>query len=213
MLMLMAEENNSDIPSPSMPNDQALTSLGANPVTVPSVVPPPPSQPSVATSPVITPKPKRKYLVFVLIGLAILIFAGSVYGAYRVGKGHQKVITVAPTPKPLSLPPQAVVIEECVIGRGKQYILPKDIPGGPIYDVVNNKVVALEYSLNVTSIQSNPEYLSEAILRLTRDYPVDHFSVAPVTPKQGQPVSDFHIIMFIVSKDESAKITCKNGPA
>ena len=213
MLMLMAEENNSDITSANLPSDQTSVPLGAVPVQNQFVTPQPTPQTTVVTASPAPHKPKHRFKIIIGVFLVLLLFVGSVYGAYQYGKGHRVVVTVAPTPKPLSLPPQAVVLDECVIGRGKQYILPKDIPAGPIYDVVNNKVIALEYGLNVSNIQSNPEYLSEAILKLTRDYPVDHFSVAPVTPKQGQPVSDFHIIMFIVSKDEAAKITCKNGPA
>lgn len=206
----MAEENNSDMTSANQYNDQISPPVDTIPVQNTPVIQPSVSPPNIAPSPPASKKPKRKIIIFAVIVLVLMLFAGSVYGAYVVGKGDKEIITVAPKPKPLSLPPQAVVLAECVIGRGKQYILPKDIPAGPIYDVVNNKVIAVEYSLNVSSIQSNPEYLSDAILKLTRDYPVDHFSLAPVTPKQGQPISDFHLIMFIVSKDEAAKITCKD---
>ena len=168
-------------------------------------------QSSVGVQPTNPKKPqnKRKVILVFVVFFLLLFFAGSLYSAYRYGKANERVIIKAPAAKPLNLPPQAVVLADCVVGRGKQYILPKDIPAGPIYDVVNNKVIAVEYSLNIGSIQSNPEYLSDAILNLTRDYPVDHFSLAPVTPKKGQPLSDFHLIMFIVSKAEAAKITCK----
>jgi hypothetical protein len=205
----MGEENNSNIPVASSLNEPVATPLAANPVQNYPVTPQPTIAPNLSTPK--KPKHKHKILMILVIVFLLLFFAGSVYGAYRVGKGHKVVIIKAPTAQPINLPPQAVVLADCVIGRGKQYILPKDIPAGPIYDVENNKVIAVEYSLNINSIQSNPEYLSDAILKLTRDYPVDHFSLVPVAPKQGQSLSDFHLIMFIVTKAESAKITCKDG--
>ncbi len=155
--------------------------------------------------------PKKKLPVkkiMIVFGLLVL-FVGGITGAYLYGKSNERVVIQAPDPQPIDLPPQAVVVNECLIGRGKQYVLPKDIPRGPIYDVVNSQVIAIEYSLNITEIQTNPDAFSEVILKLTRDYPVDHFSLAPVVPKAGEPITSFHLIMFVVTKDEAAKITCE----
>lgn len=129
-------------------------------------------------------------------------------GAYFYGKSHERVVIKAPPLQPVNLPAQAVVVTDCVPGRGKQYVLPKDIPQGPIYDVKNSKVIAIEYNLNLEQIQSDPDSFSNTILDLARKYPVDHFSIVPVAPKQGQTLQSIHLIMFVVSKDEAKSIKC-----
>jgi len=105
------------------------------------------------------------------------------------------------------LPPQAIVTAECVPGRGKQYIIPKDIPGGPIFDVKSNKVIAIEYVLGLRALASSDTF-GDTLLKLTKDYPVDHFSIAFDQPKPTDTDQYIHLIMFIVSKTEANGITC-----
>lgn len=149
-----------------------------------------------------------KYKKIILVVILVVGFMGAVSAAYFLGKSNEKVIVKAPDPKPINLPPQAVVIEECKVNRGKQYILPKDIPVGPIYNVVNSQVIAIEYNLNIGDLQSDPNSLSNTILQLAREYPVDHFSFSPVQNKAGEALQNVSLVMFVVSKEEVKKIAC-----
>jgi hypothetical protein len=193
------------------------------------------SQEPTLPSPVVSPKSgKMKHIL--KFGIAFIVLIALVGGAFYLGKSHQKVVIQAPAPKPINLPPQAVVLTACVPGRGKQYIIPSDIPNGPIYDVVNSKVIAIEYNLNVQQLFSNSDDLSRAILSVTQVYPVDHFSIVPAAPissaslnsssqnaiseesaataaavasgASGQYPSYVHMIMFMVTKNVADAITC-----
>ncbi len=150
----------------------------------------------------------RKILIFVLI---IALFAGSNYGAFYIGKQNKdatKTVEVAVTQKPISLPKEAIVLNECIPGRGKQYIEPKNIPSGPIYDVRNTEVIAIEYSLGVKALFANPDQFSNTLMSLIKDRQVDHFDIAQQAPKLGDTDQMINLIMFVVSKEEAAKITC-----
>lgn len=142
------------------------------------------------------------------VAVLVVFFSVSTVGAYLLGKNDQKIVFQEHPTQPLNLPPQAVVVAKCVKGRGKQYVLPKDIPGGPIYDVVNDKVVAIEYNLNVSELITNSDNFSNTILRLAKDYPIDHLSLIPILPKNGGQVENALLVTFVVSKDEAKAITC-----
>jgi hypothetical protein len=145
--------------------------------------------------------------------VVVIIVAGLCTGAFFLGKHHEKVIVRSPAPQPINLPPQATVLTACVPGRGKQYIIPKDIPTGPIYDVENSKVIAVEYNLNIAQLLENSDTFSNAILDITRQYQVNHFSLVPATTSatsasNPSALTNFHLIMFMVSKSVSNAITC-----
>jgi hypothetical protein len=215
--------------SPST-NDQTQSSPGPSPLSeplseeTPAPIDPPSEtvplpgdmknkQPAAGDMPMSTtstqPTKKKRSLKFKIGVVLVVVLVGlAISAAYMVGKHNERVVIETPPPQPINLPPQAVVVANCVPGRGKQYIIPKDIPGGPIYDVENSKVIAIEYNLNLNDLESNPNTFSDAILKLTKDYPVNHFSIVPVTPKSGESLQSIHLIMFVVSKAESAKITC-----
>jgi len=212
----MNEENNSDsgqITSPAQPDavyappqmiDQSQAAPDNQPTSINTETPPQPTQ------------PKKKFFRFrniAILFVLILLFGGATSGAYYMGKKNRITVFKAPTPQPINLPPQTVVTANCLVGRGKQYILPKDIPIGPIYDVVGGKVIAIEYNVNLVDVNANPDNFSNTLLKLTRDYPVDHFSLVPVAPKPGDTSLSAHLIMFVVSKAEAAAITCAGEKA
>ncbi len=157
----------------------------------------------------------KTVLIFVLI---IALLAGSSFGAFLYGKqtGEQtankandkKNAEAAAYKKPIDLPKETIVLNECVQGRGKQYIETKNIPVGPIYDVQKSEVIAIEYSLGVNGLLKNPDQFSKTLLALTTDNPVDHFDIVLQRPKAGDTDQMISLIMFVVSKEEAAKITC-----
>jgi hypothetical protein len=179
----------------------------STPSTTEHIAPSPVTPPSLTApeKPVKAKKSKLKMLIVIVI--FILLLGGASAASFYEGK-HSVKIPVAAGPKPIVLPPQAIVTAACVPGRGKQYIIPKDIPNGPIYDVVNNKVIAIEYVIGVRALLSNPNEFSTTLLLLSKNYPVDHFTVVPVAPQPGDTDTYIHLIMFIVSKTEANSITC-----
>lgn len=146
--------------------------------------------------------------------LMLLAVAGSIFGAYLYGKRGVRIVERAPTPPPVTLPPQAIVVTECVAGLGKQYVLPKDIPNGPIYNVKNSKVIAVEYNYKAADLFLNPNRLSETVIPFTKNYQVDHFTTSIGELKGGGTEAQvqqvpIRLIMYVVPKEEADAITCK----
>lgn len=168
---------------------------------------------SVSTSP---PSKSKMSPLKIILALIILIILFGVVGAvaYHEGKSNEKIVykTSVATPKPISLPPTAIVTEACVPGRGKQYIIPSQIPEGPIYDVENSKVIAIEYLISIQQLLSNSSQFSSQfssiILSLSKNYPVDHFAMVPAAAPAGQTGEFINLIMFVVTAKEANSITC-----
>ena len=149
----------------------------------------------------------KKLLVFIVVGVLLI---GGFAGVFLLGKSKQKVVIQAPEPKTISLPPEAIVTQECVLGRGKQYIIPKDIPQGPYYDVKDGKVIAMEYTIGIGELLfQQSDKFSDIILTFTKQYSIDHFLVVPQMTQEGTlSQQEINLIMFVVPKEEAATITC-----
>ena len=157
-------------------------------------------------------KKRPKMVKIFTVAVSIILFGAAIGGSYMFGRSHEKVVvkeasTTTTTPQPINLPPQAVVLNECVVGRGKQYILPQDIPVGPIYDVVNSRVIAIEYSLDLVRLLDGSDIFSDTILKLVNDYPTNHLSIVPDNPDLTK-LKRVQLIMFTVQKEEANKIKC-----
>lgn len=194
-------------PSPSLnlSDDNADMATGDAPNTPNDVITP--SEPPAKASDKPAKSGNSLLKIMVIFFVVLILLGATSVVSYAIGKRHHPA-TVVGAPKPINLPSEAIVTADCVIGRGKQYIIPKNIPVGPIYDVENSKVIAIEYVLGLRAVATNSDQFSDTLLRLTRDYPVDHFSIVPEQPKPGDTDQFIHLIMFIVSKDEANRITC-----
>ena len=189
-------------------NNNNIDSVGAGPI----------SSGPVHQAPQTNKSGIKTALISVLI---IALLAGSSFGAFLYGKqtgeqtankANDKKNAEAAAPKRIDLPKETIVLNECVVGRGKQYIETKNIPVGPIYDVQKSEVIAIEYSLGVNGLLKNPDQFSKTLLALTTDNPVDHFDIVLQKPKAGDTDQMISLIMFVVSKEEAAKITCGLPP-
>jgi len=172
--------------------------------------PPPDSPPEVShEAPAAVSTAKKLPTKIMLAAFVAVLLLGAVAGfSYQTGKNNVPK-PVVEAPKPINLPKEATLVSECTPGRGKQYIEPKDIrAGGPMYDVKNDKVIAIEYTLGLQALATNSDQFSSTILKLTKNYPVDHLSVVPEPPKPGDTDQYLHLIMFVVSKAEANSITC-----
>jgi len=190
-----------------------------SPAPSPELVSPPPAAPvdqlpeaSPGASVSLTNAKKFPIKLIIAVFVTVLLFGAVAAVAYSMGKGDQPKPVVT-TPKPINLPKEAIIASECTPGRGKQYIVPKDITkGGPMYDVKNDKVIAIEYTLGLQALSANSDEFSSTILQLTKNYPVDHLSVVPEPPKLGDTDQYLHLIMFVVSKEEANSIVCPGSP-
>lgn len=126
--------------------------------------------------------------------------AGYKIGAHKSSDTHEDTMTSA-----ITLPKDATVTAECEAARGKQYILPKDIPTGPIYDVHNGKVIAIEYLVSQDELASQSDMFKELDLPKA-DY--DHISIIPTAAHAGLNEAHFHAIAYLIPQAEADKITC-----
>jgi hypothetical protein len=111
----------------------------------------------------------------------------------------------------LEVPKNATIISECATGRGKQYVLPKDIPGGPVYNVWNNKVIGVEYMVGKDELLlQNKNYLNLPLNGVA----YDHLNIGLLSQgHSGFPSAHYHIDLFTISSAEADTIKCTSGAA
>jgi hypothetical protein len=193
------------IPDPFAPDPSSKNSTNMPPTPPSNVSAQPASQPSKGGV--------VKKLLFVLIALVLLGsvgYAGYYYGGKKAMEDHEKTEANhdTATMATLSVPKDATVTAECVAQRGKQYIVPKNIPDGPIYDVNNGKVVAVEYLVNVDEVSKMPEKFANLT---AGSVTIDHITVMPMDAHAGVGEKHVHVIAYTIPAAEAASITCTTG--
>ncbi|HSW66791.1 MAG TPA: hypothetical protein VLI54_06660 [Bacillota bacterium] len=182
---------------PALPEDKPLGDIPK-----PSLTPPAPPKP---------PGPSRHLLpLFLIVGGAMLLLALFVMGAYQLGKkanttSMQTTTTQQTVTQTLTVPKDATITAECAVARGKQYIIPKDIPTGPIYDVYQGKVVAIEYLVGETDLNKHTDMFDSLPLPKAS---YDHMMIMPMEAHAGENEAHFHVVAYLITKTEAAKITC-----
>ncbi|GAC1392307.1 MAG: hypothetical protein NVSMB46_07830 [Candidatus Saccharimonadales bacterium] len=169
---------------------------------------PPVNQPSLAA----VPSAKRGNKVLsILIGILLLLIGlGAGYGiGHYVLKQKDEHALSAPAvnaDKQLILPTDAVLVSECAKGRGKQYALPSDIPHGPVYNVLNDKVIGIEYMIGKDELIGGKSFLNLPLQNIK----YDHVNIGLLsTGHAGYPQPHYHVDIFNISNDIASKITCE----
>lgn len=158
--------------------------------------------------------PKKKLpLMGALIGLFCLLLGAG--GGYVLATSMDKKDSSSNAPKvaapnvedkELAVPEGATVISECAKGRGKQYVLPKDIPQGPVYNVHNGKVTSVEYMLGQEDVLNNKDYLNLPL----ENVKYDHINIGLLSKgHSGFPEPHYHVDVFTIPHEEALKITCQ----
>ncbi|MEO6761642.1 MAG: hypothetical protein ABI220_04685, partial [Candidatus Saccharimonadales bacterium] len=98
-----------------------------------------------------------KILLLVVVALVILVAAVAAGYAYGRGKTMSETTAkpaAASAMSAMPVPQGATILEQCEPGLGRQYILPKDIPGGPVYNVYQGKLTGIQYMISLKSLGS-----------------------------------------------------------
>lgn len=105
----------------------------------------------------------------------------------------------------LEVPEGAEVISECAEGRGKQFVLPEDIPFGPVYGVWEDEVTSVEYMLGKDDFLDGTDYIDVDLMN--EEY--DHMNVGLLSDgHSGYPEPHYHVDIFTITHEESEQITC-----
>jgi hypothetical protein len=160
----------------------------------------------------IVPSPQSKPWLSIVIGaacvltlLVITAYACHAYG-YRVGYDAQpKTGPQASAATNIQVPDGTTIIEQCAPERGTQYILPQDIPHGPVYGVYQGKVVGLEYMIGKAELASNVSFYNLPLY----DKIYNHLDIGLQSDGHaGFPLPHYHVDIHTDSRAASAAITC-----
>jgi hypothetical protein len=170
-----------------------------------SPLPVPPIQ-EVTTQP--PPLKKKSILPKILMVLLVLIIVGAATaGGYIFGKRSVKPAPAQQTTQAgITIPQGATVTAECIDGLGKQYVLPADIPFGPIYNVHDGKVTGIEYMVGAAEILKDPNRFMNMP---GFNHQFDHINIDYLPSGHAGNINDhFHVDLFTISKEEAAGIKC-----
>lgn len=150
--------------------------------------------------------PKRKilFICFMILALVVVGILG-----YALGYSHTPQPAPAPQEAPvqtITVPKEAIVTADCETGRGKQYIVPQDIPDGPIYDVREGKVIGVEYIVSLHELTSNPDKFKNLMIQSAH---YNHISIIPVDAHAGIDEVHFHLVLYLIPASEVETIICE----
>jgi hypothetical protein len=203
---------------PPQVSGQPIPPSPATPPVVPSnPIPSSPPEPALPPSlPQLPPKVKSKFpfeASFLISGALLLsgLLSGFVIGRYVLPSAPK---TAQPDQQPtaarakkLEIPRDATAIADCAVGRGKQYVLPKDIPTGPVYNVWNNEVIGLEFMVGRDELLTQ----NKSFVDLPLGGAIyDHINIGLLSQgHSGFTQPHYHVDLFTISNEEAQKITCK----
>ncbi len=203
------EPNREPAPTPSEPTPPIAPLSSPTPEipSGPSPQTPPPSTPFIESTPrKLHPQHKLIWAALGVLVTASLVAGAYLYGSsrgYAIGKKAQESATATAE---LKVPANATMISRCSVGEGTQYVMPSDIPKGPIYNVWDNKVTGVGYMLSQSEITGAK---TQDLALLGQKY--DHVDIVYVPAGHaGFTEPHYHVIFSLTSYAEEQKITC-NG--
>ncbi len=189
----------------------------SSPVPPAPILPPAPAEPLLPaeTHAPVPPKESRirkPLMVMIAVVLAIMVLAAAAFATYKIGnsrgyKNGKSDQAAATAMTALKIPQNATMVAQCAVGEGTQYVLPSNIPEGPIYNVWNNKVTGIEYMLAQSNIANN-KTLDLAL----HGQKYDHIDVMyEAAGHAGFSEPHYHIVLSMISYADEQKITCSSG--
>lgn len=183
--------------------------LPKNELPFEDIKPVPRSAPVLPPATVQLPRPTKRrppFFTVGLVGLAVVVALAACFSlGWRQGRlaGGATPATVQMTS--LELPTGATMIAQCVPGRGTQYILPQDIPQGPIYNVWQGKVVGIEFMFDKNLLLNGKEYIGLPLQAIG----YNHINIGLLSGGHaGFEGTHYHMDVFTISHEEAQRITC-----
>ncbi len=174
----------------------------------------PPSQPSQPPktppqSPPPPPKPTRSKLT--LLWTALIMFIIGIIGGILLFATFPKSTpgpqSVTPPQKAITLPKDAAKIQNCMNNKGELYVSPKDKPQGPFYMVYKNKVIGLEYKIEVEELFKNKKI--DGLNSLNGQ--VNHINIKYLPSNEQETVKTHALIdLYIVDSASEKAIICES---
>lgn len=145
-----------------------------------------------------------KLAVYIVVGLAVL--GGASFGSYLAGKhaAHPAPV-MADASSVKKVPAGATIIEQCEPGLGTQYVLPKDIPNGPVYNVYKGKLIGIEYMTDLAELEKLNTVLDNLPL-YSQTY--DHINIMSMPAHSGFPTPHYQVDVMMVPASTTKQITC-----
>ncbi len=211
-------ETPAETPAVITPEVQSLASTPAvSEPEVPTSTPPaatdvsdgpiPESMPTTTPTP---PSSDRSRLKLIMVAvLSLVVLAAASVGSYLVGKHNAKTMTsTTNTTTSMAIPAGATIIEKCAPGLGTQYVLPKNIPDGPVYNVYQGKVIGIEYMSDLATLSKIGTIIGNLPLYGQK---YDHINIMSMAAHSGYPTAHYQVDVMMVPDATAAKITCDSS--
>jgi hypothetical protein len=108
----------------------------------------------------------------------------------------------------MAIPAGATIIEKCEPGLGTQYVLPKNIPDGPVYNVYKGKVIGIEYMSDLATLSKIGTIIGNLPLYGQK---YDHINIMSMAAHAGYPTAHYQVDVMMVPDATAAKITCDSS--
>jgi hypothetical protein len=149
-------------------------------------------------------RPRLKLIM--VAALSLVVLAAASVGSYLVGKHNAKPMeSTTSTTTSMAIPAGATIIEKCQPGLGTQYVLPKNIPDGPVYNVYKGKVIGIEYMSDLATLSKIGTIIGNLPLYGQK---YDHINIMSMAAHAGYPTAHYQVDVMMVPDATAAKITC-----
>ncbi len=129
----------------------------------------------------------------------IVVLASSLLLTTVVARGNE----LARLPSADILPKGTIKVSGVVPGMGEHWANPKDLPVGPIYCVIEGKIVCAEYMISQGDLQAGASFEGlKAPLRGGKLPPVDHVDITFLPQgHEGYEIPHYDFHMYFVPKE------------
>ena len=169
----------------------------------------PPTQPAPSVPTPTSRKPKVLPVVLVTLAACLLVITGLGSYFYGFSRGRTAEASAAKAnaiSSALQVPKGAAIMEQCSVGRGTQYVLPTNIPHGPVFNVYRGKVIGVEYMIGQQDLASDSSFYDLPLYGNS----YDHVDIGLQSKGHtGFPEPHYHVDIYNISRAASAAITCK----
>lgn len=156
--------------------------------------------------------PKYAVLKTLALALGIVMIVIAIFAAgYLIALSSFKTAKVTLTPSTsmklgmTAIPQGATIISQCEPGLGTQYVLPKNIPMGPVYNVYKGQLIGIEFMVSKTDLATlNKSYANLPLF----GYKYDHIDISSMAAHAGFPVPHYQVDVMMAPSSITSKITC-----